>query len=43
MLVSRREGSMALKLRKVIYSVSFWMGIFTAIVLFNTIWALTHS
>ena len=37
------EGSMTLKLRKVIYSVSFWMGIFAAIVVFNTVWALTHQ
>jgi len=34
---------MTLKLRKVIYSVSFWMAIFAAIVVFNTAWALTHQ
>ena len=40
---SAREGSMAYKLRKLIFSVAFWVGIFAAIVVFNAIWALTHQ
>jgi len=34
---------MVFKLRKVIYSVTFWVIVFAGIVLFNTIWALTHK
>ncbi len=33
---------MVFKLRKMIYSVAFWMIIFAAIVVTNTVWALTH-
>jgi hypothetical protein len=36
------EGSMVFKLRKVVYSVAFWVAIFAGIVVFNTVWALTH-
>jgi hypothetical protein len=34
---------MTYHLRKVVYSISFWMAIFAAIVVFNTVWALTHQ
>jgi hypothetical protein len=34
---------MVYKLRKVVYSVTFWVAVFALIVLTNTIWALTHN
>jgi hypothetical protein len=33
---------LTLKLRKMIFGVGFWTALFAAIVIFNTIWALTH-
>jgi len=33
---------MVLKLRKVVFSIGFWMAIFASIVFLNTVWALTH-
>ena len=33
---------MVFKLRKLIYSVYFWVAIFGVIVIFNTVWGLTH-
>ena len=33
---------MVFKLRKVFFNAFFWVGLFAAIVIFNTIWALTH-
>ena len=39
---ARREGSMVYKLRKVVYSISFWVLVFGLLVLTNTIWSLTH-
>ena len=33
---------MVLKLRKVVYSVSFWVSIFAAFVIFHSAWALMH-
>jgi hypothetical protein len=35
-------GSMVFKLRKVVYSITFWVAIFAAIVVSNTVWAITH-
>ena len=36
------EEKMVYKLRKVVFSVTFWFFLFVTIVLTNTIWALTH-
>jgi hypothetical protein len=33
---------MVYKLRKVVFSVTFWVTVFGLMVLTNTIWALTH-
>jgi len=33
---------MVYKLRKLIFSIAFWVALFAIIVLINTIWALTH-
>jgi hypothetical protein len=42
-LSARRSGGyMTLHIRKVLYSVSFWLAVFGAIIAFNTVWALTH-
>jgi hypothetical protein len=37
-----QEVAMDLKLRKMFYSVPFWLSMFTAIVIFHSFWALTH-
>ena len=33
---------MIFKLRRLVYSVSFWVAMFTAFVIFHSVWALTH-
>ena len=33
---------MVFRLRKIFYSVSFWISIFAAFVIFHSAWALTH-
>lgn len=33
---------MILKLRKMVYSVAFWVSMFAAFVIFHSAWALTH-
>jgi hypothetical protein len=33
---------MVFRPRKVVYSVAFWVSIFTAFVVFHSVWALTH-
>jgi hypothetical protein len=33
---------MVFKLRKVVYSVAFWVSIFAAFVIFHSAWALMH-
>jgi len=33
---------MDLKLRKMVNSVSFWLSMFTAFVIFHSLWALAH-
>ena len=37
-----REATMVFKLRKMFYSVSFWVSVFAAFVILHSAWALTH-
>ena len=40
--IPRGRYVMDLKLRRMVYSVSFWLSIFAAFVIFHSAWALTH-